>query len=104
MYCLLFAFMGNNICAVPCCALLCMFSQLEHDQAETVADCRGTKALLIVQQVLQQSSMQELALFSLMASPKHKQLKIRLDKVNQLSASLLTCLHTSMHIHCSSTH
>ena len=43
--------------------------------------CRGTKALLVVQQVLQQSSMQELALFSLVASPNNKQLKIRLDKV-----------------------
>ncbi|DBA76384.1 TPA: hypothetical protein ACH3X1_010091 [Trebouxia sp. C0004] len=40
----------------------------------------GAKGLLVVQQVLQQDGMQELALFSLMASPKHKQLKIRLDK------------------------
>ncbi|KAL0048485.1 hypothetical protein WJX82_004269 [Trebouxia sp. C0006] len=40
----------------------------------------GAKGLLVAQQVLQQDDMQELALFSLMASPKHKQLKIRLDK------------------------
>lgn len=50
--------------------------------------CRGAKALLVAQQVLQQSSMQELALFSLLASPKQKQLKIRLDKVRQ---SCLIC-------------
>lgn len=40
----------------------------------------GAKGLLVTQQILQQDDMQELALFSLMASPKHKQLKIRLDK------------------------
>ena len=49
---------------------------------ETSTHCRGAKALLVVQQVLQQSAMQELALFSLIASPSHKQLKIRLDKVS----------------------
>lgn len=63
-----------------------MQSMLQDDEAsagamtDTANTEWGTKALLIVQQVLQQSSMQELALFSLMASPKHKQLKIRLDK------------------------
>jgi len=50
---------------------------------------RGAKGLLVAQQVLQQDDMQELALFSLMASPKHKQLKIRLDKVG--SALYVVC-------------
>lgn len=40
----------------------------------------GAKALLVAQQVLQHSDMRELELFSLMASPSRKQLKIRLDK------------------------
>ena len=48
--------------------------------------CRGKQALLIVQKVLQQADMQELALFSLIATPGRKQLKIRLDKVS-------CCLH-----------
>lgn len=56
-----------------------------------LTDCRGAKALLVVQQVLQQSSMQELALFSLLASPKQKQLKIRLDKVGQPCRLCICC-------------
>ena len=50
--------------------------------------CRGAKALLVAQQVLQHSDMRELELFSLMASPSRKQLKIRLDKVHPATASL----------------
>lgn len=60
--------------------------------ADAFLCCRGAKALLVVHQVLQQSSMQELALFSLMAGPKHKQLKIRLDKVRHCCI-IFTC-HT----------
>ena len=43
---------------------------------------RGQKGLLAVQKILQQPDMQDLQLFSLMASTSHKQLKIRLDKVS----------------------
>jgi len=47
--------------------------------------------------VLQQTDMQDLALFSLMASPKHKQLKIRLDKVS-IAVSLLCIVQDAAHV------
>lgn len=48
---------------------------------EGLMDYRGSKGMMVAEQVLQKPAMQELALFSFIVSPTGKQLKIRLDKV-----------------------